>query len=220
MASSSPTIHPIDFPVNARIYGVFLCEKKLYYFALSGREMNFAKIWDAISTKVAASIDFSYTVCHTLVSESNTRGDNHMAIIPIKDIPSNKTLNPSQRDLIRQDIRYAIKLGVPKFEFDDERYKYNTLAGSAKEAFKSLFTNEIYHNAAIKAEKRLSKEFPEKSVAIPGSSYYYGKAAVFSSRKMEDRTHVFCSLNLNLINGLDGYLYIDALKSLYKNLPK
>ena len=99
-----------------------------------------------------------------------------MAIIPIKDIPSNKTLNPSQRDLIRQDIRYAIKLGVPKFELDDERYKYNTLAGSAKEAFKSLFTNEIYRNAAIKAEKRLNREFPEKTVAIPGSSDYFARA--------------------------------------------
>ncbi len=143
-----------------------------------------------------------------------------MAIIPIKDIPTNKTLNPSQRDLIRQDIRYAIKLGVPKFEFDDERYKYSSLARSAKEAFKSLFTNEIYRNAAIKAEKRLNREFPEKTVAIPGSSDYFARAAEFSSRKMEDRIHVYCSLNLNLINGLDGYLYIDALKSLYKNLPK
>ena len=93
-----------------------------------------------------------------------------MAIIPIKDIPSNKTLNPSQRDLIRQDIRYAIKLGVPKFEFDDERYKYNTLARSAKEAFKSLFTDELYHNAATKAERRLRKEFPDKTVAVPASS--------------------------------------------------
>lgn len=143
-----------------------------------------------------------------------------MAIIPIKDIPTNKSLNPSQRDLIRQDIRYAIKLGVPKFEFDDDRYKYSTLTGSAKEAFKSLFTNEIYHNAAIKAEKRLSKEFPGKKVAMPGSSNYFSRAATFSSRKMEDRIHVYCSLNLNLINGLDGYLYIDALKSLYKNLNK
>ncbi len=143
-----------------------------------------------------------------------------MAIIPINDIPTNKTLNPSQRDLIRQDIRDAIKLGVPKFEFDDERYKYNTLSGSAKEAFKSLFTSEIYHDAALKAERRLKKEFPEKAVEIPESSYYCSRAAAFSSRKLDDRTHVYCSLNLNLINGLDGYLYIDALKSLYKDLPR
>ncbi len=141
-----------------------------------------------------------------------------MAIIPIKDIPTNKSATPSQRDLIRQDIRYAIKLGVPKFEFDDERYKYNTLARSAKEAFKSLFTDELYHNAAIKAERRLRKEFPDKTVAVPASSSYFNRAAVFSSRKMDDRIHVYCSLDLNLINGLDGYLYIDALKSLYKDL--
>ncbi len=143
-----------------------------------------------------------------------------MAIIPIKDIPTNKSLNPSQRDLIRQDIRYAIKLGVPKFEFDDDRYKYSTLARSAKEAFKSLFTNEIYHNAAIKAEKRLGRELHGKDVTIPGASDYCSRAAEFTSRKMDDRIHVYCSLNLNLINGLDGYLYIDALKLLYKNLPK
>ena len=100
-----------------------------------------------------------------------------MAIIPIKDIPQPRNLAPTQRDFIRADIREAIKLGVSKFEFDGEYYKYNTLKNNAK-------------------------------------------AATFSTVKSKDRVHVYCALDLNLINGIDGYLYIDALKALYKNLPR
>ena len=87
-----------------------------------------------------------------------------MAIIPIKDIPGSASSSPTQRDLIRADIREAIRLGVTKFEFDDERYKYPTLVSNAKEAFKSLFINEIYNPAVVKAEKRLRKEYPEEDI--------------------------------------------------------
>ena len=139
-----------------------------------------------------------------------------MAIIPIKDIPGSATSSPTQRDLIRADIREAIRLGVTKFEFDDERYKYPTLVSNAKEAFKSLFINEIYNPAVAKAEKRLRKEYHEEEISIPSYSTYIHKTALFSARKQEDRTHVYCALDLNLINGMDGYLYIDALKTLYR----
>ena len=139
-----------------------------------------------------------------------------MAIIPIKDISVNKALAPSQRDLIRADIREAIRLGVTKFEFDDERYKYNTLKGNAKEAFKSMFIKGIYRSASDKAKKRLEKEFPGVAVEMPTYEGYISKAAAFTARKLEDRTHVYCALDLNLINGLEGYLYIDVLKTLYK----
>lgn len=142
-----------------------------------------------------------------------------MAIIPIKDIPQTRTSTPTQRDFIRADIREAIKLGVPKFEFDGKYYKYKTLKSNAKEAFKSLFINEIYNPGVAKAEKRLKKELPDETVTLPAYDKYIDKAATFSALKSQDRIHVYCSLNLNLINGIDGYLYIDALKALYKNLP-
>ncbi len=142
-----------------------------------------------------------------------------MAIIPIKDIPQTRTTAPTQRDFIRADIREAIKLGVPKFEFDGKYYKYKTLKTNAKEAFKTLFINEIYNPGVAKAEKRLKKELPDETVTLPTYENYIDKAAKFSALKAQDRIHVYCSLNLNLINGIDGYLYIDALKSLYKNLP-
>ena len=139
-----------------------------------------------------------------------------MAIIPIKDIPGSTSATPTQRDLIRADIREAIRLGVTKFEFDDEQYKYSTLVGNAKEAFKSLFVKEIYDPAVEKAQKRLKKEYPGDELNIPAYNTYIHKAAVFSARKFEDRIHVYCALDLNLINGMDGYLYIDALKTMYR----
>ncbi len=114
------------------------------------------------------------------------------------------------------DIRDAIRLGVPKFEFDDERYKYPTLKANAKNAFDSLFINEIYSPSVAKAEKRLRKEFPGEEFSMPAYAPYIHKAAHFSARKLQDRIHVYCALDLNLINGLDGYLYIDALKTLYR----
>ncbi len=143
-----------------------------------------------------------------------------MAIIPIKDIPQTRNLAPTQRDFIRADIREAIKLGVSKFEFDGEYYKYKTLKNNAKEAFKSLFINEIYNPGVAKAEKRLKKELPAETITLPTYEKYIDKAATFSTVKSKDRVHVYCALDLNLINGIDGYLYIDALKALYKNLPK
>ena len=130
-----------------------------------------------------------------------------MAIIPIKDIPQPRNLAPTQRDFIRADIREAIKLGVSKFEFDGEYYKYNTL-------------NEIYNPGVAKAEKRLKKELPAETITLPTYEKYIDKAATFSTVKSKDRVHVYCALDLNLINGIDGYLYIDALKALYKNLPR
>ncbi len=142
-----------------------------------------------------------------------------MAIIPIKDIPQTRTLAPTQRDFIRADIREAIKLGVSKFEFDGEFYKYKTLKNNAKEAFKSLFINEIYNPGVEKSEKRLKKELPGETITLPTYDKYIDKAATFSAVKSQDRIHVYCALNLNLINGIDGYLYIDALKALYRNLP-
>ena len=143
-----------------------------------------------------------------------------MAIIPIKDIPQTRSLAPTQRDFIRADIREAIKLGVSKFEFDGEYYKYKTLKNNAKEAFKALFINEIYNPGVAKAEKRLKKELPTETITLPTYDKYIDKAAKFSTVKSQDRVHVYCALDLNLINGIDGYLYIDALKALYKNLPK
>jgi hypothetical protein len=143
-----------------------------------------------------------------------------MAIIPIKDIPQTRSLAPTQRDFIRADIREAIKLGVSKFEFDGEYYKYKTLKNNAKEAFKALFINEIYNPGVAKAEKRLKKELPAETITLPTYDKYIDKAAKFSTVKSQDRVHVYCALDLNLINGIDGYLYIDALKALYKNLPK
>ena len=139
-----------------------------------------------------------------------------MAIIPIKDIPGLTSASPTQRDLVREDIREAIKLGVTKFEFDDERYKYSTLVSNAKEAFKQLFINEIYNPSVAKAEKRLRKEFSGEEINMPSYNNYIHKVALFSARKLQDRVHVYCSLDLNLINGMDGYLYIDALKTIYK----
>ncbi|MCR5687783.1 MAG: hypothetical protein K6G58_07175 [Lachnospiraceae bacterium] len=143
-----------------------------------------------------------------------------MAIIPINDIPRNRTDTPTQRDLIRFDIADAIKRGVSKFEFDGDGYKYSTLARNASQTFKMLFVRSIYEPAVSKAKKHLEKEFPGEEFELPGPDEYIGKAAVFSTRKMDDRQHVFCSLNIPLLTSLESYIYIDVLKTIYRKNQK
>ena len=143
-----------------------------------------------------------------------------MAIIPIKDIPKSKSSSPSQRDLIRSDIMDAISQGVKKFEFDGDGYKYSTLARNVSQTFKIMFVRNIYEPAAEKAKKHLEKEFPGETIEMPAAENYLGKAAAFTARKLEDRHHVYCSLNLPLLTSLESYIYIDVLKSIYQRTKK
>lgn len=138
-----------------------------------------------------------------------------MAIIPIKEVPRVKEAL-SQRDLVCIDIKSAVTQGVPKFEFSGDKYRYKTLARNATQAFAKYYEKDIYIPAMDKAKKHLDKEFPDENIELPACQDYIRKAAVFSTRKLKDGHHVYCELNLPLITSLERYIYIDALKKLYK----
>ena len=41
---------------------------------------------------------------------------------------------------------------------------------------------------------------------------YYKKAFSLSKRKLDDRVHVYCTLNLDMINNIEQVIYNDTLK--------
>lgn len=117
----------------------------------------------------------------------------------------------SQRDIIRSDIKEAINNGISQFEFIDDRYKYDTLITNAKETLGMWFQREIYYPASRKAKEKLKGKISEP-FWTPMPFEYYKKAFSLSKRKLDDRVHVYCTLNLDMINNIEQVIYNDTLK--------
>ena len=132
-----------------------------------------------------------------------------MAIKAIKSIPD-KMQCVSQRDIIRNDIKEAIDNNIPQFEFVDDRYNYTTLMSNAKETMKFWLKREIYYPASIKAKERLKSN--GMSFCTPSFLDYDKKLFALISKKLEDRIHIYCSLNLDMINNMEQIIYEDTLK--------
>lgn len=58
----------------------------------------------------------------------------------------------------------------------------------------------------VVGEKVLRKE------VAPMPFEYYKKAFSLSKRKLDDRVHVYCTLNLDMINNIEQVIYNDTLK--------
>ncbi len=141
-----------------------------------------------------------------------------MAIKAIENIPEAEPVL-SQRDIIRSDIQEAVSKGISQFEFIDDRYKYDTLITNAREAIKMWFHREIYYPAYNKARERLKAKISEPFWGP--SSYDYDKKVFFlSKRKLDDRVHVYCTLNLDIINNIEQVIYDDTLKEYTDNWPE
>ena len=109
-----------------------------------------------------------------------------MSVVPVKNIPT-KTKEPSKRELIENDIRYAIKNKIWKFEFSGD-YNYQYLATYARDCYKAIFReyrskkiNELVdkyginrHNVSmyLKYEK---SSFRVRTVTGPDRKHVYGE---------------------------------------------
>lgn len=109
-----------------------------------------------------------------------------MSVVPVKNIPT-KTKEPSKRELIENDIRYAIKNNIWTFEFEGD-YNYQYLATYARDCYKAIFReyrskkiNELVdkyginsHNVStyLKYEK---SSFRVRTVTGPDRKHVYGE---------------------------------------------
>lgn len=142
-----------------------------------------------------------------------------MAIKPIDNIPDSPPASPSQRELVRSDVREAYKNHISQFEFEDDRYKYDTLITNARQALKQWFSREIYMLADKKAKTRLKEKIIEP-FWTPMAYDYDSKAYSLSKRKLDDRVHVYCTLNFDLLDNLEQIIYDDTYEKYAKNWPE
>ena len=142
-----------------------------------------------------------------------------MAIKPIDNIPDAAPAPPSQRELIRRDVREAYENHISQFEFEDDRYKYDTLINNARDALKQWFHREVYFLADKKAKERL-KDKISGYFWTPMAYEYDTKAYSLSKRKLDDRVHVYCTLNFDLLDHLEQTIYDDTFEKYSKNWPE
>lgn len=141
-----------------------------------------------------------------------------MAIKAINNIPD-KVHTISQRDIIRSDVQEAIDGNISQFEFIDDRYKYDTLIGNARDAIKYWYKRKIYYPASRKAKERLKSKI-SGNFWIPMNFEYEKKVFSLSKRKLDDRVHVYCTLNLDMIKNMEQIIYDDTLKLYAEKWPE
>ena len=125
-----------------------------------------------------------------------------MGIIEVNEIPAGKK---SQREMLRQDFKQAIKKHITKFEIIGD-YNYNYLNQSARIVADQYFRSNIYSKAAREVQKELEEELGEK--VFCNSAYEYsGKYIGIFRRKRNDRIHIYA---------LVDYQFADNFKEILK----
>lgn len=127
-----------------------------------------------------------------------------MSIKVIDEIPNLKS--KSYNEMIREDFAEAIKNHVKTFEFEGE-YNYKTLAVSAREQARKLFS-PIFRKASREVCKILEAEFGRTIYIFDWD--YRDKYICISSRKMDDRIHVYATINYEFADNLQNILLEDV----------
>ena len=121
-----------------------------------------------------------------------------MSIKPIKEIPMNtKDARESYRARIRADINEALEKRIDKFEFEGD-YNYKYLAQYAREEADRIIRH-ITNKHDREITKVLQKEFNEEYIYVPSLRE---AIIVISNRKLEDRNHVYVSIDYEKLDNL------------------
>ena len=121
-----------------------------------------------------------------------------MSIKPIKEIPMNtKDARESYRARIRADINEALEKRIDKFEFEGD-YNYKYLAQYAREEADRIIRH-ITNKHDREITKVLQKEFNEDYIYVPPLRE---AIIVISNRKLEDRNHVYVSIDYEKLDNL------------------
>lgn len=140
-----------------------------------------------------------------------------MSIKPIKEIPMNtKDARESYRARIRADINEALEKRIDKFEFEGD-YNYKYLAQYAREEADRIIRH-ITNKHDREITKVLQKEFNEEYIYVPPLRE---AIIVVSNRKLEDRNHVYVSIDYEKLDNLyDTLMKATRDRYLVKNLTK
>lgn len=112
-------------------------------------------------------------------------------IKPINEIPMNEAdKRRSYREMIRSDIQEAIDRGIERFEFDGD-YNYKFLAQYAREE-----ADMIWRSTWRDIMKKAKEEHGFEGYLYGPNYKLKGNYIKIRSRKMPDRTHVYCEIDL------------------------
>ncbi len=158
-----------------------------------------------------AKIDYSAEVPYPAGMDAKQPEESTVQSVEvIPDVPKMLT----QRDLIRRDLEEALKNRISQFELVNDNYKYNTLAGNAKDALERWFQRQVYYPARKSAKDKLKDRITEPFWPKDWFEYKQ-KAFSITKRKLEDRTHVYVTLNFDVIDNIEQIICDDTLE-LYK----
>lgn len=113
-------------------------------------------------------------------------------IKPIEEIPQTMAQKREQyRKMIRADIQEAIDKGIRKFEFVGDAYNYRYLANYAREEAQHI-TRKTVRPYLVEAKKQYNLDY------VP-DMFNCKDYIKITSRKGEDRMHVYCEINPDAI---------------------
>ena len=132
----------------------------------------------------------------------------------IKEVPC---INPqtSQRQMIRDDIEYALNNRIKIFEFEGD-YNWKYLAQYTRDISSRLFVEKIYMPVKKKVQKKLEGKFDTRVVYTPPYYKYTKDFITIHSRKLEDRIHVYATINHEFVKNFETILLRDTLKKYEK----
>ena len=133
-----------------------------------------------------------------------------MRIKSIDCIPESRNERGSrQRECIRADITEAIEKRVTCFEFEGDCYNYKLLANYVREVAKSMF-RAVYFDYVAKVREALREEYPNEFIFMKSYYDYVGMWCAVKSRKGDDRTHVYMTIDHSFMDSLYDRLLSDA----------
>lgn len=136
-----------------------------------------------------------------------------MSVVPVKSIPT-KSKHPTVKSQIENDIRYAMNNHIYTFEFVSDDYNYKYLASYAKECFKSVF-----HEIHDKKVNELVELYGVNRQDIRCHRYYRYVSKCFSTKsiELEDRIHVYATINMNAFLAMYADMTYDAQEAVIRD---
>lgn len=132
-----------------------------------------------------------------------------MPIKPVNDIPMTlQEKRASYREMVRQDISYALKNHISTFEFDGD-YNYKYLANYAREEADIIFRRSLYRDAEKRVKEELAKKLNLKYI-FTDHWRYKGKYIKIRTKKGEDRIHVYGQIDFDFADKFYEILLSDT----------
>ena len=125
------------------------------------------------------------------------------------------------REMIKNDIQEALDNHVEQFEFEGN-YNWKYLPQYAREEAQRLFRRKYYMPIIYRVNAELKQKYNVKYIVSPGDWTYRDRFIKVSSRKMEDRVHVYAKIDFAFIDRFADILYEDmedkAIQALEREL--